>query len=333
MTVRTKSPATAIKLGSTGGPTVGTLDLSDAELDRITAGTIAIGDGTFPSTITVSGAINHLGDASFLVTTGRNIVFTSVANWNSTDGDLAFEANSAGATAGNFAGIEFSSAIVQVTGAGNLSLLGRGGNAAGLQRGISLKSGTIVRGGSSGTVMLSGTGGQVAGGSNHGVVLDTGSAITSTGANVLVSGNGGAGSGFGVYVDSNGRITAGGMGAVTVVGSGGNFSTGGSYGVMVRDPGSAITSSGGSVQVTGTGGSTAIAAGLRGVAIEAGGTVSAGGNGAVTVTGTGGNGPGGSNYGIFVVLSGSAITSGGGPVLVTGTGGGSVRAATTMACW
>ena len=92
---------------------------------------------------------------------------------------------------------------------------------------------------------------------------DTGSAITSGGGNVSVTGLGG-GSGasdenIGVLAASAGQITAGGAGTVTVMGTGGATSGGEDAGVYVYGTGSAITSGGGNVSVTGLGGGSGTA--------------------------------------------------------------------------
>ncbi|MBL8792817.1 MAG: autotransporter-associated beta strand repeat-containing protein, partial [Planctomycetia bacterium] len=130
---------------------------------------------------------------------------------------------------------------------------------------------------------------------------------------------------FGVSVSSGGEITAGGSGAVTVVGTGGKADHwGNSHGVIVDGTGR-ITSSGGDVSVTGTGGSGS-GNGNFGIWVAYEGEITAGDSGAVSVAGTGGNAASksesGYNYGVFVLADGR-ITSGGGDVSVTGTGGGS----------
>ena len=63
---------TAIDLG--GDDRVGTLGLTDAELDRITAGTVQVGD-TNSGVITVSTAITHANSSNFTLTSGSSVLF------------------------------------------------------------------------------------------------------------------------------------------------------------------------------------------------------------------------------------------------------------------
>src|SRR5262249_56780511 len=86
VTVVEKTAGTAINLGSASSSTQ--LGITNAELNRITAGTINIGD-TNAGTFTVSAAIQHIGDAILNLTTGRNIVFNSGTSLTSNNGNLA----------------------------------------------------------------------------------------------------------------------------------------------------------------------------------------------------------------------------------------------------
>ena len=69
VTLRQKTNATAINLGSTTDTAIDTLELSDAELDRITAGTINIGN-TSSGSIKISAAISREGTTNLALTTG-----------------------------------------------------------------------------------------------------------------------------------------------------------------------------------------------------------------------------------------------------------------------
>jgi hypothetical protein len=79
VTLRQKTSGTAVNLGSTLDSTPNTLELSDAELDRITAGTINVGDAD-------SGAINVSANITRAASTNLNL--TSAANIDINGGSL-----------------------------------------------------------------------------------------------------------------------------------------------------------------------------------------------------------------------------------------------------
>jgi hypothetical protein len=182
------------------------------------------------------------------------------------------------------------------SGGGDVSVTGTGsGSISGGDVGVYVSSSGQITSGGMGTVTVAGTGGgNRGGGDNFGVyVVGSGSTITSGGDGaVSVFGNGGRGSftNHGVYVAGSGKVTSGGVGTVTVTGTGG---TGGDqadsdFGVYVTDLGSAITSGGGNVGVTGTGGSSreAHSNSNYGVFVSGSAQITSGGAGTVTVTGT-----------------------------------------------
>ena len=121
-----------------------------------------------------------------------------------------------------------------------------------------MQGGKII-GGTTGTLKVNGTGGTSASANhqNGGVIMLTvssiTSSITSTGSDIQVTGvgistNGSMQVDFGVDLDAGAQIVAGGMGKVTVQGTGviGVQEQAGSTGA-----GSLISSNGGNVQVTG----------------------------------------------------------------------------------
>lgn len=265
-----------------------------------------------------------------------NITLARGSSVITVDGDLTIEANQQAApTVGNFIGVDINQALVQSNGTGLVTVIGKGGDdTGGFQYGVNVTAGGVIAGGTTGLLTVLGTGGSADGYFNVGVYLsDPGSSITSKGSDVSVIGTGAGAADFnfneGVALYAGARITAGGMGAVQVVGSGsetiGAFSS--NYGVYVTDAGSAITSGGGSVSVTGTGGGTvggtADYSSNYGIAIQAGAQIAAGSSGATSVQGTGSPlaGQYSSNYGVYVAGAGSIIT-GGGPVLVEGEAAG-----------
>jgi CSLREA domain-containing protein len=72
VTLRQKTAGTPIDLGSTTDAAAGTLELSDGELDRVTAGTLNVGDAA-SGTITVSASITRPAPTVFNLTSGGSI--------------------------------------------------------------------------------------------------------------------------------------------------------------------------------------------------------------------------------------------------------------------
>ena len=296
-----------------------TLGLTDAELDRVFAGTVIIGadgSGTYPgaapSRITVSSAIQHANDANFVVVTAQDIAVN--ANWTSTNGDLTFRANQqTSPTSGAFIGIEVNAATIAST-TGDISFNGRGGNASTGQDGVRITGGAVVGSGTTGTITIQGTGGAGSGSQNVGVLINSGT-VTSGGGNNVVIGTGGGGTtdNFGVWITGTGQINPGGSATVLVTGTGGTGSGASHYGVYLSSTSAKITSSGGSVSVIGQGGS-ASAIDLVGVDVNDG-SISAEGAGTLTVQGIAGLGGSGS-LAVNVHGSGQVSTKGTGSVTV-----------------
>jgi hypothetical protein len=350
--LRPRTAGTLINLGGsdvmTGSPR--TLGLDDAELDRVIAGTMIIGD-TASGAVTVSSAIthaNHLllitgngisfaqpvtmasgkslsamstsetvgislatanadlatsGHGAISLTAARNISLASGSSVKTVDGDIHLRANQHPApTSGAFVGINIDGGIVESTGAGAVTLHGRGGNAASdSNHGVRIVNspGKIASGG--GAVLVEGTGGG-AGASqlNHGVVLGDSALIT----------NAGAGPGATVTVKGQGGSTAG--------------SGSSNLGIDVNGFNARITSSGGAVLVEGSGGGGAgNSSNNYGVQVGAGTITSANAAATVTVSGQGGNiaGTGSFNYGVVVLGSLSRIASSGGDISVNASSG------------
>ena len=213
------------------------------------------------------------------------------------------------------------------TGGSNLTIVGQGNTStsAAIISGVVLDSGTI-RAGGMGNVSVTGIArfNQSASGQGPGVkVQGTSPTITSAGGDVLLTGYGNnfttAGSNNrGILINSaTALITSGGNGNVTVIGYGGSASVGDNVGIYLIS-GKISANGTGNVNVTGTAGSSLVSCGVY---ITSGGNItSSGGN--VNVTGFGGNTTGYKNYGVCIDTSGSMITAGGsGAVNVNGTGG------------
>ena len=102
-TVRQLTNGVGIDLGSTGG--VGaTLNLSDAELDLFTAGTVQIGDSN-SGAVTLSAAIAHATSSNFGLTSGGSIIF-STGSLNTGGGMLTLTPGAAGSVQATTSGVD-----------------------------------------------------------------------------------------------------------------------------------------------------------------------------------------------------------------------------------
>ncbi len=291
--------------------------------------------------ITFNGATVFAGSNSLSASTAKNIAVNSGASVTTANGNLTLFANQqVTPTAGSFTGLLLTDALIQVTGTGDVTIRGKGGNSGSSQIGIKIFGTSDIIGGTSGLVTVEGTGGASSGTGNIGVDLSVGgfvnyASITSSGASVSVTGTAGgtgsSGSNRGVFLGKFGEISAGGSGTVTVVGYGGVGTANTNEGVNVTE--SRIISAGGNISVTGTGGGTGISSDNNGVYLNNAGSITAGGSGSTTtILGQGGNsaGIGGTNHGVRV--GSSTISSTLGNTSVTGIeGGGSTSIAIVAA--
>ncbi len=298
----TLKPLTVARPIDLGTKTAGTLGFTNAELFKITAGLLQIGDAnsgaitvstaltpttnlslttgagiSFNQSVTMplnksltanaasptSGTISLTGATSILAASGagaisltaaRSISLSTGSSITTVDGSLTLSANQQPTpSTGSFQGISLAGGVVQVTGGGNLTLVGKGGDGAASQYGVWIAGGR-VQGGSAGLVNVQGTGGPSTGFGEYGVTLSSAtSLITSSGANVQVTGVAGgiatAGTSPGVWI-SAGQVSAGGMGSVTVQGTGSSANNTFQAGVRVSGSSSSITSAGGNIQVS-----------------------------------------------------------------------------------
>lgn len=88
----------AINIGSAVDTTANTLELSDTELDFVTAGTINIGNTT-SGAITISAAIDRSASTNLVVTTasGNTIAFSGASSLSSAGGNITLTTSGAGA--------------------------------------------------------------------------------------------------------------------------------------------------------------------------------------------------------------------------------------------
>ena len=351
VTLQPRTPGTLIDLG--GADSAGTLGLTDAELDRITASTLSIGD-TNSGTLTVSAAITHSnnlslttgegvtfnnavtmavnkdftvsalgtsdgtinlastnadltasGTGAISLTTVRDIALASGASITSANGSIGLSANQQlTPTSGSFTGVFVNAGLIHATGSGLITVQGKGGDGTAVaQNGVQVAFGGSISGGTSGTVLIQGTGGVPnVNAVNFGVIVDEiGSTITSLGANVSVTGLGG----YGVTAISDGTITSGGAGTVTVVGTGVGDN---SLGLYVAISGQITSGGAGSVSLTGTGGSGTNTVGVY----LADGTIASGG-GAIGVTGLGSA----NNFAVHIDNSGTIASGSNAPITIT----------------
>ncbi|VTS07656.1 autotransporter-associated beta strand repeat-containing protein [Tuwongella immobilis] len=317
--IRPVSAGRQIDLGTN---TTGQLGITQAELDRISASSIILGRNDIATgEVMVSKVVGLTGTTSLTVITARNIRTSNATSLTTVNGNLNLSANQqTTATPGDFTGIDVFNSTIGATGTGQVTIAGRSGNASTLQMGITVRAGAIITGGTTGTLTVSG----ISNGSNlnnYGLfLLNVGSSITSKGASVSVTGQGGSGSGdnnSGIAVQTGAQITAGGMGTVFVQGTGGT-GTNSTDGILLLESNTKITSNGGNVTVIGIGGGSSTGIGNVGIRINQA-QISAGGTGTLTVQGTAGNSTGESNFGINLLGTGGAISSAG-TVSVTGTG-------------
>ncbi len=277
-----------------------------------------LGGGAY--SITLNADSNADGVVGGAISLGSGTVFTSAGGFIRLGGGADPLNVAAIGTGANVEGVLLDNAQL-FSGAGAISIRGRGNNSAGDNRyGVSIANGSVVES-STGLVAITGLGGN--GGSlNIGVdVNGTGSRVTSTGAggNISITGTGGTGTGdsnVGVAIRSGGAtVNSTGTGTITIAGTRGS---GAANNESIYIDGN-VTSVTGNIQVTGNAGGTVTAGNNTGITL-AGGVISSTGAATVTLTGTGGAGTI-NNHGIRIVSSGD-VTSTGGAISLTGTGGG-----------
>jgi hypothetical protein len=285
VTVVEKTAGTAINLGSASSSTQ--LGITNAELNRITAGTINIGD-TNAGTFTVSAAIQHTGDANLNLTTGNDLLFNLSTSLKSNNGNLTLQAN-------RRIMLNFGDSIQTSGGAITLNANQQATPTSGTFVGIEVNHTTITS--ATGAILFQGKGGDT-GGTNIGIALEGGTVVSSTG-------------------------TGTGAATITLVGSSGG-GTSANLGILITDANTKVSSVDGAIQLTGTGGAgTNIQ--NDGIVIQVAAQVSSTGTATITLDGTGAGSGGGSaqNDGIFIVQGAgvAAVTSKDGNISITGTAG------------
>lgn len=212
-TVTTSGTIGSIQILNTLGLTIGSID-ADSGLSAfggvsiITANTDHIRINTDLSSqggvitltgygIEVNGShVSNTGAGSIYLTATREINANSGATISVVDGRLQLDANQLPtATGGNFAGIILNNVTLTTSGMGAIALNGRSGDTGDSNVGILMIHGSTIRSTSTlptaGSITLLGVAGGGDGSGNHGVSLqDAGTAITSAGATIAVTGSG-----------------------------------------------------------------------------------------------------------------------------------------------
>jgi len=254
-----------------------------------------------------AGAQVMVGGSGSVMVTGIGGTTTGNENY----GVLVADANSAISSSG-----------------GNVTVTGdaRGSGSGIINIGVRVLNGATISAGGAGTVAVTGLGGVSSGNFQHGVLVDgDNSQISSVGGDVTVIGQSrGVGASIlniGTSVERGGVISAGGLGNVTVHGTGTSSSSGSEqFGVLVSGANSAIRS-GGNVTINASGGGSGASIGNRGVQVTDGGRVSAGGGGSMMIDATGGIGA--FSYGVLIADANSTITTACGPLAITAAAPGS----------
>ncbi|MEG4329352.1 beta strand repeat-containing protein, partial [Microcoleus sp. herbarium5] len=312
----------------------------NADSDNLNGGRLQI----LNSTIDTKGG-NFLGKGQGSAALGNGIEIQD-STINAGGGKIDLN-GVAGNTASNF-GIALSgTALLKTTGSGNITLNGTNGSSPnssgivlrgstissvngditltgsgnGTGEGIYLFSSAVVESTGTGSITMTGTGGNQTLGSNEGIIVADKSRVSSADGAVSLTGigNGTLDGSNGIDINANSTVESIGAGNVTLNGTGGN-GTFNNKGISIDS--SRVQSAGGDVSLTGTGAGTLT--NNIGVRINNSTVESTPGNGTVTITGTGGNGTSG-NQGITIIGFGSTVKSHNGDITLTGTGQGSAE--------
>lgn len=297
---------------------------------KVASSTINTNDGN----ITMGGGANPLTSASIGTSQQREGVVIDVSTINAGAGTISIRGLGASAPGdNNQVGVLLKGGSQILTTTGDISIEGRGGNGTGGNRGI-LMDGNGVRTTvqtQDGDISMVGYGGNGSDNSNHGISLENGGQIISTGhGSVTVTGTGGNGisDNNGIFMDgitglvSDTKISAA-AGNLTVTGYGGIAATGNSNrGVKLTNGGNVMGTGTATVTLSGTGGGgTNNNDGLFLDGYSTNTTISSQ-TGNLTVTGIGGNGTTDNNRGIVLANGGQIKTTGAATLTVNGTGGG-----------
>ncbi|MFZ5807160.1 MAG: beta strand repeat-containing protein [Verrucomicrobiota bacterium] len=314
-----------------GDGAVGTLNLTDAEMDSIADGFnhVTIGHTNGFGLVHISNLIikdaltvrTPAVDGDMIVDSGANISWDGAdqleliagrsidiesgvflentsEDFNATDRAIYMRANTAGASTGSFNGITNRGTIAANT--GKIELTGRGGNVGSDNYGVAvIDGGQIISTGEddeASQIVLRGTGG-AGDGYNYGVYVANGSSVETTDGDILMVGRGGAGTGernIGVRVGPDAGVYSDGDGHISMYGTGGT-GTDRNYGILIDQ--AEVYSQDGNINLVGQGGNGTGDKNIGTWVYES--VVASEGSGNVTLKGTGGAGVN-ENYGVHV---------------------------------
>ena len=124
-------------------------------------------------------------------------------------------------------------------------------------------------------------------------------------------------------------ISAGGLGDVTLNGTGGASTGSNNYGVYVFNSAATVSSSGGDIHIMAQGGGTGAGGSNIGFHLQSQGKIEANGMGEILIEGNGGPAQGGGNHGALIFHVGTSITTDNGDIEIIGNGNGIVNAGTS----
>ncbi len=287
----TTSAVKAVVITASGNSTAQTLTLAGSSAYSLSSGLSIAGI----ESLAVNAALNTVA-SDISMTLGNGVAINSPMS--TTTGNITIIANTGAVSSiGNFYGIRASANVI--TAGGNIEFRGRGGtDSSGNKHGVIIDNGATVQTTGLGAISVTGTGGNSSGNNNCGVYLDgtVGAYIVTYGGNVIVNGLGG---GTGSSQDSNGffmygkaSVLADGNGTITITGTSGSGL--GSYNNGVKIDGGSVA---------------------RNAIVRSNG-------GDVTIVGTGnGSGEVGYTRGVWICNGGVVTALSKGTVSVTGTGG------------
>lgn len=222
--------------------------------------------GTAAGDVTIASPTTFNGSAGLAVDAARSV--SVIANLATGTGSILLDADDGVQRVGTFVGVSVEGASVTTAG-GSIVIAGRGGDGDGffsLQIGVAVTSGGLIRAGDNGAVhgslTVNGVGGEALaeGPFNHGILVDSTSAVRTTGGQLSLTGTGGSRDGRNDGVVIEGTVATltgsgpGDSGAITILGTGGG-SPGSEFnrGVVLTDS-AVVSSATGSIDITGDGG-------------------------------------------------------------------------------
>ncbi|MES2791361.1 MAG: hypothetical protein V4719_17220 [Planctomycetota bacterium] len=282
----------AVMIGATDDSAVDTLELSNEELNRITAEDIIIGQH-LTGTITVSGAIEHIADSPFQVQTSRRLVFTSGSSWKTHNGFLGFVGISDQSGAQSYVGLDIDNAHIISTGTGLIQLAGGDLVNNSENVGTWIHNGSVVESTGTGVIQL------IAAGSNglsmkYGVKVEgAGTRVTSVTGDIQIVGHVGyKGVGaadtrnnrIGVYISAGASVSSSGAARIVVEGSIGR-DINASSAVVIDGVGTKVTTVNGDIVITGSPSEQTSGAGNRAIEVSGGALIQSTGIGKISLDG------------------------------------------------